>query len=215
MRAALYLSLAAGLWAGCTRARSAEPDNPAVQAAASELAARVLSLEGRVSALEKLADHAVETGAIAAPDRKLTYAEAHARALTEGKPLVVWSGAAVCPACVHDTEGEFVNYVGVVPGLAPDAVSVYVPEGGTLHAAGDVAWWMTGDRTFGHVPSVRRILANWRANRVVHRQAAPQAYPGPMMAQTYGSAFGVGRPLAQRPTMLFGGVRGGACATCR
>lgn len=196
MRTFLALTLFA---LACTAAKPAEPDFSAFDK-------RLAALESRVTALEKLADHALETGALAAPKR--TYEQAHAESLASGRPLVVWQGSAVCPACVQNTADEFVHCVtSNLEGTNPNSVTIYVPENGTLQTAGEVTWWVTSDKTYGHIPSVRRILANWRANRTMHRQMMPAAYGGGM---------GVGyRAMAvvTAPVRMMARARGG-CASC-
>ena len=102
----------------------------------------------------------------------LTYAECRQRALAEGKPLVCWvgTGDVVCPACVKQLAAEAVHHVTpTFPGVTGNAIVVAVPEGGELLRVADVTRWTTGDPSWGHVPSVRRAIQNWRTHRRVIR----------------------------------------------
>jgi hypothetical protein len=101
-----------------------------------------------------------------------TYAEARAAAIRDGKPLVVWVGGgdALCPSCMHRLAEED----GVVNVVAPSfedtptrALVVGVPEGGELLRVATITRWVTGDPTWGHVPSIRRAVRNWREHRAI------------------------------------------------
>ncbi len=167
--------------------------SPAVQQAAADLAGRVNGLEQRVAAIEaKMGMTAITTG-------KRTYEDAYAKALATGLPLVVWNGSAICPPCIDSTDGtEFINFVGTVPGCPTNAITVSVPSGQEILGVGAVDQWITNDATYGHVPSVRRLLQRWR-NRFV-AQAATASY-------SFAPAVSYGSP------MLMMGSSGG-CATC-
>ena len=135
---------------------------------------------------------AVDFAAFPAADRPPTYAEAYHRALTTGRPLLVWVGGNFCPRCVNDTAGEFVHaFVDSFPEAVVPSVVVAVPEGGQLTRVADVTSWVEGDATFGHIPSVRRVLANRRPVRralgaVAQAAARPMAVapPAPMLPMT-------------------------------
>lgn len=179
---------------------------------------RVTSLEVRVDALERT--HATTD----------LYADAKRRALAENKPLLVWSGSAVCPACVHDTEGEFVSWVGTHPDLTPNAITVAVPDGGQLLDVATITNWVVSDPVRGHVPSIRRALARWRERREVTRgsdwtTAATWSGPTmqlarPVMPTDYPMAnFGATSMVGYGQPMMMGGggtmsMMGGGCATC-
>lgn len=139
---------------------------------------------------------AVDPPPVEAPDppavdrpaaRSLTYADARAKALAEGKPLVVWVGGgdALCPACVGRLD-ECVHHVAATfPGVTGQALVVAVPEGGDLLRVADITRWTTGDASWGHVASIRRAISNWRSHRRVIRSgwstdivvSPPQAAP--------------------------------------
>lgn len=116
--------------------------------------------------------------ALSAPvpeSRPLTYSEAVQLSKQTGKPLVIWVGGEFCPQCVQASAEDFVHvFVEEFPGATAPATVVGVWEGNDLLRVGDMDWWVVGDKTFGHVPSVRRALANWRANRRHFRQSQPQ-----------------------------------------
>lgn len=165
------------------------------------LAARVESLEARVAALEgKNAP---------AASGKTTYAEAYRQSLATGLPLLVWNGAAVCPPCVSSSSGEFVHFVGTVPGLPTDAITLSVPDGGEMLTVGVVDRWVGGDATYGHLPSVRRALARWRARRQV-TMAADDFRNGSFVAAGYA------RVAESAPAVSYYSVPLSAapCATC-
>lgn len=142
---------------------------------------RLTALETRVTALEgnqlppPRPGHAPGTEPVnVAHVEKLTYAEAHAKALAENLPLVCWVGGgdAVCPACVHTLADEVVSFVGdSVPGNQPGTVQtgpglfVAMPEGGNMVWTAAITEWRTGDATFGHTPSIRRAIRHWREQR--------------------------------------------------
>lgn len=92
------------------------------------------------------------------------YAAAYARALRENKPLVVWVGGNFCDRCVGDSKDDFVHHF--VPdgwkGQQGPATVIYVPHDAGLWRAGTVTRWTVGSHDWGHVPSVRRVLAEWR-----------------------------------------------------
>lgn len=105
-------------------------------------------------------------------DAPLTYAEASRRALAERKPLVVWVGDALCPGCIAKMEGETVNVVvkdfeGVPAG---GGLVVGVPDGtDELLRVATITEWETGDKIWGHVPSIRRALTAWRIRGLTQR----------------------------------------------
>ncbi len=117
----------------------------------------------------------------AAAEKPLTYAEAHALAVREGKPLVVWVGGNFCQACVRDSAAEFVHvFVDRFDGVAAPAIVVGVVADGELVRAGDVTWWITGDREFGHVPSIRHTIRRWADAREQSLQASRRAAIAPV-----------------------------------
>lgn len=109
--------------------------------------------------------------------RALTYSEARLLALRENKPLVVWVGGNFCEQCVKDAGQEFIH-VFVADGWEGNAgpmTVVGLPEDGEMWKIGMANWWEVGSKTHGHIPTVRRIIANWRANRRMMHQHAPGA----------------------------------------
>jgi hypothetical protein len=134
------------------------------------------------------------------------YAEARRRALAENKPLVVWVGGgdALCPACMHTLGGEAVHHVAEsFPDTPASALVVAVPEGGDLFRVATITRWVTGDPTWGHVPSVRRALRNWRERRVTTEGGwsldAPTAPPAPARGVSMASWGGMGGGMRTGP----------------
>lgn len=169
---------------------------------------RVTALETRVDGIERRLGPPFlrDTPRDHSGDGKRTYASAYNLALDTGKPLLVWHGDAICERCVHESEGEFVNYVGAVPGLPTNVVTVGVPENGELVVAGVVDRWVTSDPVHGHLPSSRRVLANWRANRASRAAASATNSPRVMVA---------GAPMTMGGGMMGGMMMGsGGCASC-
>ncbi len=123
------------------------------------------------------------------PSGKPTYEQLAARAIREGKPLIVWAGSGdtICPPCVERLRGEALHWMGdAYPGVG-NALVVQVPENGQLWTVARITRWHTGDEFWGHVPSIRRALSAWRTNRTTSQggwsmgvQAMPQ-YSGTML----------------------------------
>lgn len=119
---------------------------------------------------------------------KLTYAEGAKLSKKTDKPLVVWVGGEFCERCTHDSATEFVHvFVDRFDGVTAPATVVGVWEGEDLWRVGVADWWEVGHVTFGHLPTVRRALANWRANRSTFHQHAPAkaSYGASYMMQSY------------------------------
>jgi hypothetical protein len=101
-----------------------------------------------------------------------TYADARARAIAEGKPLVVWVGGgdALCVPCLRTLSDEAVHWIADSwPNTPPQALIVAMPEAGDLLRVATITQWTTGDRVFGHVPSIRRAIDAWRTRRAETR----------------------------------------------
>ncbi len=99
-----------------------------------------------------------------------SYADALAKALKENKPLVVWVGGgdALCPACIQTLKDEAIHCVTqTLPDTPTKALVVAFPENGQMWRVATITQWTTGDATWGHVPSIRRAMANWRSHRRV------------------------------------------------
>ncbi len=110
-----------------------------------------------------------------------TYAEARARSLSTGLPLVVWVGDAVCPACVQRTKEEFVHWVTPVTPSFPDhALVVGLPERGELIRIGTMTAWPDG-----HITTIRKALELYRT----HRQTTDQRSTPYRGASTYTPAI--------------------------
>lgn len=95
----------------------------------------------------------------------LTYADAHRDSLRTGKPLLVWVGGNFCNRCVEDSREEFLHvFVDDWQGQKGPATILLVPaDDGHLYRAATVTKWTVGSRDWGHIPSARRLLADWRA----------------------------------------------------
>ncbi len=93
------------------------------------------------------------------------YAAAYAESLRTGKPLIVWCGGNFCSRCVEDSRGEFLHaFVDSWHGQRGPATVLLVPgEDGHMYRAATVTRWTVGSRDWGHIPSARRLLADWRA----------------------------------------------------
>jgi hypothetical protein len=122
--------------------------------------------------------------------KKLTYEDAYRLAMKTEKPLLVWVGGNFCERCVQDSENDFVHcFVDEFPGAINPSIVVAVKDGDKLERVGDVQWWIVGDKEFGHIPSVRTAIRNWRERRAtriapVSASAYPAQFPfqqGPMM----------------------------------
>jgi len=113
-----------------------------------------------------------------------SYGDACRESLRTGKPLLVWVGGNFCERCVADSKDEFIHHFAKsFPGVAAPAVVVAAPEGDWLTRVENITWWVEGDATFGHIPSARRALANYRtgAGRVPSPAFQPAAGMGGML----------------------------------
>lgn len=93
-----------------------------------------------------------------------SYTLARRRAVAEGKPLIVWVGGNFCERCVQDSKDEFVHCFvrdGWYGQQGP-ATIVAAPHQGELYQVGVVTRWTVGSHDWGHIPSARRIVAEWR-----------------------------------------------------
>lgn len=117
-----------------------------------------------------------------------TYEAAAARAIRENLPLVVWAGNGdtICPPCVERLRDEAVHFMGgAYPGVG-NALVVQIPENGQLWTVSTITQWITGDQTYGHVPSIRRAIRAWRERRHVttsgwSMEPATMMYGGSML----------------------------------
>ena len=93
-----------------------------------------------------------------------SYSEAHRAALETGRPMVVWVGGNFCERCVEDSKEEFVHHFADPGwnGVRGPATVVYVPHNRELHLAGTVTNWVVGSAKWGHLASVRTVVAEWR-----------------------------------------------------
>jgi hypothetical protein len=143
-----------------------------------------LTPKGPASGCKECDDHASRTG--------LGYDRAARLAKETGKPLVVWVGGNFCDRCVQESRDEFVHvFADSFPGAADRSTVVGVWEGDEFVRVADMDWWVVGDATFGHVPTVRRALRNWRDSRTHFRQSAPGMRGGTFSvraAQGWGSS---------------------------
>ncbi len=123
-----------------------------------------------------------------------SYARAYAQALRQQKPLVVWVGGNYGDRCATDSKDEFVHafVADGWNGNRGPATVIYVPHEGDLYRAGTVRRWTAGPHDGGHVPSVRRIVAEWRVQ-------ASQGNRGPLNLVSFGNGQGppAGRPQAR------------------
>jgi hypothetical protein len=102
----------------------------------------------------------------------LTYEASYAIALETGKPLIVWVGGAFCPNCIRDSAKDFVHhFTDSFESDATPRIVVGVVDGKDLVRAGEVGWWIVGDREFGHLPSIRTVIRTWLARRSQARDA--------------------------------------------
>ena len=141
------------------------------------------------------------------------YSAAHARALRENKPLIVWVGGNFCERCVKDSANEFVHHIAEDgwDGNRGPATVVAVPHEGKLHYAGVVTRWTTGSQDWGHVPSARRVISEWRQQarsgntsplRLLHMSGGDWGMSHNMFWSNYqgGGYNGSGRSM--RPTTI-------------
>lgn len=93
---------------------------------------------------------------------------AWAESLKTGKPIVVWVGGNFCDRCVDDSKNEFVHvFVNGWQGHPGPATVVCVPHDGDVYRAATVEKWTVGTHDWGHVPSARRVVAEWRRRAAV------------------------------------------------
>jgi hypothetical protein len=125
----------------------------------------------------------------AAAEKPLTYYEAEQKALKEKRPLIVWVGGNFCQECVKSSGSDFVHcFVPTFEGVSAPAIVVGVVDENKLLWAGEVTWWVEGDREFGHVPSIRNVIRRWRERRDAARvssrvmtYSSVTTYQAPMM----------------------------------
>lgn len=92
------------------------------------------------------------------------YDAAYWESLETGKPLIVWVGGNFCDRCVEDSKGEFLHaFVDDWHGQRGPATVLLVPGGdGHVYRAATATKWTVGSKDWGHIPSARRLLAEWR-----------------------------------------------------
>lgn len=102
-----------------------------------------------------------------------SYAQAYSAALKQSKPLVVWVGGNFCERCVADSQDEFIHHFAAEGwnGNKGPATVIYVPHQGDLYHAGTAINRTVGSHDWGHVPSARRIVAEYHAR--VSQTTAP------------------------------------------
>jgi hypothetical protein len=131
-----------------------QSDSDAILAAMN---ARLMSVEGRVSALE--AKFAATAPVPVPPAPALgSFQSAQNRAVAESKPLIVWAGKSLCPGCVTSTADKYVHYVGTPPGFPTDALIVGLPENGAVKTIAIETTWPAG-----HIPTVEEAIRRYRA----------------------------------------------------
>lgn len=118
---------------------------------------------------------AIQFTAMSVEPPPLTYAQACALALKTGKPLIVWVSSdneSFCEQCVKDSATDFIHvFVKQFEGVTAPAIVVGVVDEGQMMRAGEVTWWVVGDREFGHVPSIRTVIRQWLVRRSEARDA--------------------------------------------
>ena len=117
-----------------------------------------------------------------------SYLAARARAVREGKPLIVWVGGNFCDRCVKDSRNEFVHCFvadGWEGHRGPTTV-VSVPHGDELYYVASVTRWTVGSHDWGHVPSARRLVGEWR-------ERAARGDRSPLRLLNFGDGDGTGR----------------------
>lgn len=159
--------------------RSGVPDPPPIEKRVSEVERKLDALTRKFEA--HLAENAARHQAVAEAekDRPLAWEEARHKAMADGKPLLVWVGGNFCERCVRESAGEFVHFfASSYDNLPSPSIAVIVPVGNELYRAGDVTWWVEGDREFGHLPSARRTIRRWldRREDARSRAAAQQSF---------------------------------------
>lgn len=137
------------------------------------------------------------------------YLDAYREAIRTGKPLITWVGGNFCERCVADSKNEFVHAfvdrwpeTGAKDTVDAPATVIGIPTGGIVARVATVSRWIVGDDTFGHVPSARRAIFNWREGRrmtsddgwsVQHFTDGSARWPGGMaMAGSSGWSSGGG-----------------------
>ena len=137
------------------------------------------------------------------PTRYRTLAAARRAALAQRKPLIVWKGRAICPACVAgDVEVEFIHFVGsqtTLPKTPASSLVVFAPRNGKLVQVAVKTTW-----TKGHLPTVRTELRRWRNNGSVSPRSGVGRSSPVSTARPVSWA-----PVARAPAVFRGGRAGG------
>lgn len=154
---------------------------------------------------------------------KKTYQQAVKDAITHGKPLVVWTGKAICPTCIRENSLEFEHYFTSSAGNFPnDSLIIAMPVNGKLMKVGQVSEWPDG-----HIPTIRHVIYMWRTTPITQRKlittipkveptgTAPKFNSTIPVSKTYFQPIQYYRPvqyqMAFNPMPFFSG--GGGCST--
>ncbi len=146
----------------------------AIMAELKAIHAEVASVNGRVDDLSKRVDALAAkqqtvpppAGPSAAMVAWKKYSDAWDLSMKTGRPLVIWSGTAICPGCIENTTAtrEFSNVVldgnsignGTYP--PPNALTVLVPFRGQMRAAGSFTDFGTVEEGRGHIWTTREAV---------------------------------------------------------
>lgn len=89
--------------------------------------------------------------------------DAVAKSLETRKPVIFWVGGNFCDRCVNDSKDEFIHvFLQEWKGHRGPATVILAPHEKRVYRVGTVERWTVGSHDWGHVPSARRVLGEWR-----------------------------------------------------
>lgn len=90
--------------------------------------------------------------------------EAIQQAVDSGKPVILWVGGNFCSRCVNDSQNEFIHvFLEEWNGHRGPATVILAHYGKQAYRVGTVTRWTVGTHDWGHIPSARRLVHEWRS----------------------------------------------------
>lgn len=90
--------------------------------------------------------------------------DAVARSIRTGKPVILWVGGNFCDRCVNDSKDEFIHvFLKEWRGHRGPATVILAPHGKRTYRVATVDRWTVGSHDWGHIPSARRLVHEWRS----------------------------------------------------
>lgn len=109
----------------------------------------------------------------AVPSEPDAVEEAVAKSLRTGMPVILWVGGDFCNRCVDDSRSEFIHvFLDEWRGQRGPATVILAPHGKQTYRVATVNRWTVGSHDWGHIPSARRLVHEWRS-RSEHGNLAP------------------------------------------